>query len=106
VGDQPRPHSARSVLADLLVGGLAAQARGATRLTKDLDICPAWSTENLERTVAGDIEVLLGIPSVSRFELARYEELIDRWAPSANWRLVGTRSRCRNPGNRPQNPGI
>jgi hypothetical protein len=87
----------------VLVGGLAAQARGATRLTTDLDICPAWSTENLERlalalrqlgarikigvgsvdtldvaldaktisnleigawrTVAGDIDVLLGIPS-------------------------------------------
>jgi hypothetical protein len=102
----------------VLVGGLAAQARGATRLTKDLDICPAWTTDNLERlalalrqlgarikigegsidtlevaldaktlsnleigawrTVAGDIDVLLGIPSVSRFELARYDQLIER----------------------------
>jgi hypothetical protein len=37
----------------VLVGGLAAQARGATRLTKDLDICPAWTTENLERLALG-----------------------------------------------------
>ena len=92
----------------VLVGGLASQAHGATRVTKDLDACPAWTTDNLTRvaaaltelqarmkigegsidtlaleidarmirntelgawrTVAGDIDVLLGIPSKSRWE--------------------------------------
>jgi hypothetical protein len=33
----------------VLVGGLAAQAHGASRATKDADICPEWSVENLER---------------------------------------------------------
>lgn len=32
-------HGARFVL----IGGVAAQVYGATRLTKDLDICPDWS---------------------------------------------------------------
>jgi predicted nucleotidyltransferase len=31
----------------ILVGGLAAQAYGASRATQDADICPEWSTENL-----------------------------------------------------------
>jgi hypothetical protein len=45
----------------VLVGcGLAAQARGATRLTKDLDICPAWTTENLERLALGAWRLALG----------------------------------------------
>ena len=101
----------------MLVGGLAAQAHGAERGTKDADICPEWSTANLERlaasltelrarlkigegsietlevqidartihgleigawrTVAGDVDVLLGIPRESRFELLRYEQLIE-----------------------------
>lgn len=118
----------------VLVGGLAAQARGATRVTRDLDICPAWTTENLERlaaalkqlgarikigegsidtlevaldaktisnlkigawrTVAGDIDVLLGIPSVSRFELARYQRAGQR---------AGSR-RCRGRGRLSRRP--
>lgn len=100
----------------VIVGGVAAQVYGATRLTKDLDLCPEWSAENLARiaaalrdlgalmkigegsiellevaldaktlanmeivpwrTRAGDVDVLLGIPSTSRFELARYEQLM------------------------------
>lgn len=103
----------------VLVGGLAAQAHGATRATKDADICPEWSEANLARlatalteldarlkigesslevleiaidartihnieigawrTAAGDVDVLLGIPSESRFHLTRYEQL----APNA-----------------------
>jgi hypothetical protein len=99
----------------VIVGGVAAQVYGATRVTKDLDVCPAWSAENLERlaaalralgarmkigegsielldvaldaktlanmeivpwrTSAGDVDVLLGIPNTSRFDLARYEQL-------------------------------
>jgi hypothetical protein len=31
------------------VGGLAPQWQGAQRPTKDLDVCPAWDRENLER---------------------------------------------------------
>jgi hypothetical protein len=100
----------------VLVGGIAGQVYGATRLTKDLDICPDWSSTNLERvaaalrdlgarmkigegsiellevavdaktlanmeivpwrTQAGDVDVLLGIPSASRSELARYDQLM------------------------------
>jgi len=99
----------------VLVGGLAAQAHGATRVTKDADICPDWSVENLSRlatalsvldarlkigegsietlalqidartirgleigawrTVAGDVDILLGIPGTSLSELARFEQL-------------------------------
>jgi hypothetical protein len=33
----------------VLVGGLAGQVRGATRLTADIDICPRWTMENLGR---------------------------------------------------------
>jgi hypothetical protein len=32
----------------VLVGGLAAQAYGALRVTKDLDLCPQWSDRNLQ----------------------------------------------------------
>lgn len=39
------------------VGGLAAQWHGAQRTTKDLDVCPAWDEENLER-VAGALREL------------------------------------------------
>jgi hypothetical protein len=96
---------------------LAIEAHGATRLREDLDLCSAWTSENLERaaaalkdlgarlkigegsidtlevaldrrsianresgtwrTLAGDIDVLLGIPRRGRFELARYERLLD-----------------------------
>lgn len=99
----------------VLVGGLAGQARGATRLTADVDICPRWTPENLDRlaaalteldarikieegsietlkvaldaktianmeigawrTIAGDVDVLLGIPRTTRVDLVRYEEL-------------------------------
>ena len=34
------------------VGGLAAQWQGAGRPTKDLDICPAWDRENLDRVAS------------------------------------------------------
>jgi len=101
----------------VLVGGVAGQAYGATRVTKDLDLCPRWSPENLERvaaalrdlgarmkigegsielldvaldgktlanmeivpwrTRAGDVDLLLGIPRTERFDLARYEHLIE-----------------------------
>lgn len=36
----------------VLIGGLGAQMRGATKLTKDFDICPATTRENLERLAA------------------------------------------------------
>jgi hypothetical protein len=99
----------------IAVGGLAAQWQGAGHPTKDLDVCPAWDRENLDRvasalrelgarlsgsdappeglampldgvmlsrmeittwrTDAGDIDILLGIPRDSRWDLARYEQL-------------------------------
>ena len=33
----------------VIVGGLAAAAQGAGRVTFDIDVVPDWSTENLER---------------------------------------------------------
>jgi hypothetical protein len=101
----------------VLVGGLAAQAHGASRATQDADICPEWTSENLDqlaaaltelgarlkigegsidtlevaldartihsfeigawRTTAGDVDVLLGIPSATRQDLVRYEQLAE-----------------------------
>ncbi len=34
------------------VGGLAAQWQGAQRPTQDLDVCPAWDRENLDRVAS------------------------------------------------------
>jgi hypothetical protein len=36
----------------VIVGGVAGQVCGSTRVTKDLDLCPAWSAENLDRVAA------------------------------------------------------
>jgi hypothetical protein len=36
----------------VVVGGLAATAHGATRVTFDVDLVPEWSDENLERLVS------------------------------------------------------
>jgi hypothetical protein len=56
VSDEPPPLDRGRILATLdvpqvryvLVGGLAAQAYGAQRVTKDLDLCPEWSERNLQ----------------------------------------------------------
>ena len=106
---------ARHQVSFVAVGGLAAQWQGGGRPTNDLDVCPAWDRENLDRvasalrelgarlsgsdappegltmpldgvmlsrmeittwrTDAGDIDILLGIPRESRWDLARYEQL-------------------------------
>lgn len=39
----------RHKVAFVAVGGLAAQWQGAQRPTKDMDVCPAWDLENLDR---------------------------------------------------------
>ena len=39
----------RHGVAYVLVGGVAARLHGATRLTEDLDLCPAWHPDNLDR---------------------------------------------------------
>ncbi len=36
----------------MIVGGIAATQHGATRTTEDLDICPRWTRENLDRVAA------------------------------------------------------
>jgi hypothetical protein len=36
----------------VLVGGVAARLHGASRLTWDLDLCPAWEPDNLDRLAA------------------------------------------------------
>jgi hypothetical protein len=47
----------RHKVAFVAVGGLAAQWHGAQRTTKNMDICPAWDNENLER-LAGALREL------------------------------------------------
>lgn len=47
----------RHKVAFVAVGGLAAQWQGASRPTKDMDICPAWDDENLDR-LAGAMQDL------------------------------------------------
>ncbi len=69
LGSQHR-HGVRFVL----VGGLAAQAHGAKRATKDADICPEWSDANLERLAAALTELgarlKIGDGSVDVLEIA------------------------------------
>jgi hypothetical protein len=56
------------------VGGVASQAYGATRLTKDLDLCPAWTTENLDRVAAAlkdlNARMKIGEGSIELLEVA------------------------------------
>lgn len=58
----------------VLVGGLAAQAHGAIRATKDADICPEWSDANLGRLAASLTELgarlKIGDGSVDMLEIA------------------------------------
>jgi hypothetical protein len=58
----------------VLVGGLAAQAHGATRATKDADICPEWSDANLGRLAGAltelDARLKIGDGSVDVLEIA------------------------------------
>lgn len=58
----------------VLVGGLAAQAYGASRATQDADICPEWTTENLDRLAAALTELgaqlKIGERSVDTLEVA------------------------------------
>ena len=42
----------RHGVAYVLVGGVAARLHGASRLTWDLDLCPAWEPDNLDRLAA------------------------------------------------------
>jgi hypothetical protein len=65
VSDPPPPLDRSALLASLtrngvlfvLVGGLAAQAHGASRATQDADICPEWTTENLGHLAASLTEL-------------------------------------------------
>jgi hypothetical protein len=48
----------------LIIGGFGAQLHGATRLTKDLDLCPAWSHNNFDRLASAliDLDARLRLP--------------------------------------------
>ncbi len=54
----------RHEVAFVAVGGVAAQWQGAQRPTKDLDVCPAWDRENLERLARAlqDLGARLKVP--------------------------------------------
>lgn len=45
----------------ILVGGVAAQAQGATKPTNDLDLCVRWTAENLDRVGAALTELDAGL---------------------------------------------
>jgi hypothetical protein len=48
----------------LVVGGIGAQLHGATRATKDLDVCVPWTRENFGRLAAAleDLDARLDLP--------------------------------------------
>lgn len=50
----------------VLVGGLAAQAHGASRATKDADLCPDWTLKNLARpaTTLSDFDARLTVGGI------------------------------------------
>lgn len=54
----------RHGVAFIAVGGMAAQWHGSERQTKDLDVCPAWNGENLERLAQAlrDLGACLKVP--------------------------------------------
>jgi hypothetical protein len=58
----------------VLVGGLAAQAHGASRATQDAYICPEWTTENLGHLAASltelDARLKIGEGSIDTLEIA------------------------------------
>jgi hypothetical protein len=49
----------------LVVGGIGAQLHGATRATKDLDVCVPWTRENFDRlaTALEDLDARLDLPT-------------------------------------------
>jgi hypothetical protein len=47
-----RPATREEIFAFVAENGVAGQVYGSTRVAKDLDLCPAWSAENLERVAA------------------------------------------------------
>ncbi|MGH9157868.1 MAG: hypothetical protein ACRD1K_18990, partial [Acidimicrobiales bacterium] len=51
----------------VIVGGLAATAQGAGRVTFDIDVVPEWSTENLERLAGAlkDAGAQLRVPDMA-----------------------------------------
>lgn len=73
------------------VGGWAALQHGARRLTDDLDICPQWSADNLERLAAAlrelGAEILIApgetvsVPAVDGVLISRME--IGNWQTRA-----------------------
>ncbi len=54
----------RNRVSFVAVGGLAARWHGAQRPTKDLDVCPAWDGENLQRLASAlrELDARLRIP--------------------------------------------
>lgn len=54
----------RNEVAFVAVGGMAAIWHGARRPTKDFDLCPAWSPENLERLASAleELDARLLVP--------------------------------------------
>ena len=72
----------------VVVGGFAAQLHGATRQTKDLDLCPAPSEDNLDRLAAAlqDLAARLRLPPELRdVEVPANGKLL-REIPVTHWR--------------------
>lgn len=91
--EQPPPLRVGDVISALnehgveyvLVGGVGATFHGARRPTEDLDVCPAWNRENLDRLAAarrslGAVEKGTGLPPDTR---GLYRMEITNWRTTA-----------------------
>jgi hypothetical protein len=71
----------------LVVGGIGGQLHGATRATKDLDVCVPWTRENFNRLVAAldDLDSRLDLPpELGDLEVRPSSELLARTS-MARW---------------------
>ncbi len=72
----------------LIIGGFAAQLHGATRQTKDLDLCPQWSQDNFDRLADALTELGARLrlpPELGDVEVLPNSKLL-RETPVTHWR--------------------
>lgn len=91
----------------IAVGGLAAQWQGAQRHTKDMDVCPAWNPENLDRVAQAlrDLGACLKITdSPAAFAIPLDSALLSRMDHNVAHRRRRPRHPARHPPRRPLGP--
>lgn len=72
----------------LVIGGIGCRLHGATRTTKDLDICPAFDRENRRRLSAAltDLGAVLRLrPELGDIEVRPHPQLLAEF-PVTHWR--------------------